>query len=166
MEIRRLKSEDAKSYQKVRLEALKNNPEAFGSSYAEEKDRSIETYAERLASDESITIGAFQEAELVGTVTLFREKYLKLSHKANIFAMYVQPDKRGLGVGKKLLLEAINQANTIDGIEQLNLTVVATNEPAKNLYTSLGFEVFGRERHALKFEDGTYLDEEHMVLFL
>ena len=166
MEVRRLKSEDAKAYQKVRLEALKNNPEAFGSSYAEEKDRSIQIYEQRLASDESITIGAFQETELVGTVTLFREKHLKLSHKANIFAMYVQPEKRGHGIGKSLLLEAINQAKSIDGIEQLNLTVVANNAAAKTLYTSLGFEVFGSERRALKLTNGTYLDEEHMVLFL
>ncbi|MBS1538373.1 MAG: GNAT family N-acetyltransferase, partial [Bacteroidetes bacterium] len=37
---------------------------------------------------------------------------------------------------------------------------------AKNLYMSLGFEVYGNERHALKNSDGNYSDEDYLVLFL
>ena len=35
MEVKRLKDEDAKAYWELRLEALQNNPEAFGTSYEE-----------------------------------------------------------------------------------------------------------------------------------
>ena len=79
--------------------------------------------------------------------------------------MYVSPDQRGLGIGKSLMVEAIQVANDWTGVEQVYLTVVTTNEPAKKLYASLGFEVFGTEKKALKVSD-TYFDEEHMVLFL
>ena len=34
--------EDAEKYRSIRLESLKNTPEAFASSYGEEKDLSIE----------------------------------------------------------------------------------------------------------------------------
>jgi RimJ/RimL family protein N-acetyltransferase len=96
---------------------------------------------------------------------LIRGKIFKLKHRANIVAMYVAPEKRGFGIGKGLLSETIKKANDLEGIEQVYLTVVTSNEPAKRLYSSLGFEVFGTEKRALKF-DNTYFDEDHMVLFL
>lgn len=166
MKIRRLGAQDARNYLTIRLKALKNNPEAFGSSYEEEKARPVEMYANRLSSEESITYGAFLHNQLVGTVTLVREKYVKFRHRANIVGMYVDPENRGSGIGRLLLIEAIKQAQAIEEIEQLNLSVVTTNEPAKNLYTSLGFKVFGTEKRALKLDELTYLDEHHMVLFL
>ena len=38
-------------------------------------------------------------------------------------------------------------------------------KPLKDKLESLGFEVFGTERHAL-LVDGEYVDEHHMVLWL
>lgn len=165
MDIRLLKPLDAEDYRNIRLEALQNNPESFGSSYEEEKENPLETYKSRFQSDESFTFGAFENEKLVGVATLVKENKLKLKHKANIFAMYVSPEKRGMGIGKCLMVEVIKKAKDLEGIEQIYLTVVTTNESAKKLYSFLGFEVFGREKRALKFEN-TYLDEEHMVLFL
>ena len=37
---------------------------------------------------------------------------------------------------------------------------------ARRLYASFGFETYGREQHATKLPDGSYVDEELMVLFL
>ncbi|MNC69114.1 hypothetical protein D3C87_2208900 [compost metagenome] len=50
-------------------------------------------------------------------------------------------------------------------MERLNLTVVSDNEPARRLYTSVGFQVYGVERKALK-TGGIYYDEDLMVLEL
>ncbi len=165
MKFRCLTPSDAKDYQDIRLKGLKNNPEAFGSSYEEEKDQPVEKYMLRFQSNDSYTFGAFEDAQLVGVITLFKERLHKLRHRATIVAMYVSPDKRGLGIGKTLMIEAIKVAKDLKGVEQIYLTVVTTNEPAKNLYVSLGFDVFGIEKKALKV-DSTYFDEEHMVLFL
>jgi len=63
------------------------------------------------------------------------------------------------------MVEIINKAKELEGIEQLNLTVVTTNTSAKRLYASLGFEVFGTEKRALKVGQ-RYVDEDYMVLFL
>lgn len=46
--------------------------------------------------------------------------------------MYTKPAKRGGGIGKALLNKAIEKAYTLEGIEQIYLTVVSTNVPAKN----------------------------------
>lgn len=94
-----------------------------------------------------------------------RENSLKTSHKGNIFGMYVAPECRGQGLGKLLMVELISKAKHCNGLEQINLTVVSENNAAKKLYKSLGFEVYGVERNALKF-NGQYVDEDLMVLYI
>ena len=167
MEIKLLTPADASAYWELRLEALQQSPEAFASSYEEAIQRTnpIEQVENNLRTEGNYTFGAFDQNKLVGMVTLIQESSLKLKHRANIFAMYVSPVTRGQGVGKALVTEAINKAKTIEGIEKLNLSVVSSNEAAKNLYKRLGFKVFGVEEKALKVE-GTYYNDEHMVLFL
>lgn len=167
MEVRLLNPEDAEVYWKLRLEALKNSPEAFSSSYEEAMQRKepIKQVAERLQEEGAYTFGMFDEEEFLGTVTLVQEKALKMQHRGNIYAMYVSAKRRNAGIGKALMQAAIEYAKSIPVIEKLNLTVAANNEKAKNLYTSLGFKTYGYEEKALKV-DNQFIDEEHMVLFL
>lgn len=164
MNIRLLTAADAEDYRALRLEGLQTNPEAFGSSFEEEKDISLESFANRLEGQGTFTFGAFNQGDLLGVATLVQANKVKLKHKASIFAVYVSPKKRGLGIGKQLMVEVINQAKRLVDVEQINLTVVSSNESAKGLYTSLGFHVFGTERNALKIGQ-QYFDEDYMVLF-
>ncbi|WP_138419677.1 GNAT family N-acetyltransferase [Aquibacillus sediminis] len=166
MDIRQLDSKDAEKYLAIRLEALQNSPDAFASSYEEERDQPVEKYQNRFeAPKNAFTFGAFEDDQLVGVITLVKEQLIKLRHRANMVAMYVRPEKRGEGIGKALITKAIQKAVSLEDIEQLYLTVVTTNDPAKRLYASIGFEIFGHEKRALKFGD-TYYDEEHMVFYL
>ncbi|MEC5425789.1 GNAT family N-acetyltransferase [Virgibacillus sp. C22-A2] len=166
MEIRQLNRTDAEDYLSIRLEALQSSPYAFASSYEEEKNQTAEKYKNRFTTPaNTFTFGAFEESQLVGVVTLITEQLIKLNHRANIVAMYIKPEKRGIGLGKDLILKVLEKAYRLEGIEQIYLSVVTTNIPAKKLYASCGFEIIGKEKRALKI-DNTYYDEEHMVLFL
>ncbi|SEN42422.1 GNAT family N-acetyltransferase [Lihuaxuella thermophila] len=167
MKIRVLTKEDAPLYWPVRLRALKENPEAFGASYEESANRSLEQVAERLnASDNQFILGAFEaDGQLVGLTGFSRESLSKMKHKSMIWGMYVAPEARGRGVGRLLLHEVLEKAKKMDGLEQIHLTVVTKNTPARNLYLSMGFRPYGLEKRALKVGD-QYLDEEYMVLFL
>ncbi len=165
MIIRLLTKLDSAKYKSLRLEALKNNPEAFSSSYEEEKDMTIQQTEARLNSEQSHTYGAFTEEDLVGIATLVIETKKKIQHRASIVAVYVQQDSRKGGIGKSLLTELIKKAKNLPGIEQIYLTVTASNLPAKKLYHALGFETYGIEKRALKIEH-TYYDDELMVLFI
>jgi RimJ/RimL family protein N-acetyltransferase len=167
MNIRILQESDAESYQKLRLNSLKVNPEAFGSTFERESKFSIETFEERLKpTKDKFVLGAFVfSGSLVGIVAFVRENSLKTTHKGNIYGMYVSPELRGKGLGKTLLLELIKLVRDHDGLEQINLTVVSNNDSAKKLYESVGFEAYGTERNALKF-NGQYYDEDLMVFKL
>lgn len=167
--IRELTGDDAGEFHSLRLRALKEHPDAFGSSYEAEVTVPNEATAERLRrnaeSRDSLTLGAYRRQMLVGMVGLFQETREKTRHKGNIWGMYVPIEEQGKGTGRALLSRAIELARNMEGLEQLHLAVVSSNSRARDLYASFGFETYGVEPRAL-LVDGEYLDEEHMVLFL
>jgi GNAT superfamily N-acetyltransferase len=152
---------DAILYRGVRLEALKANPEAFGSSYETEAAQSLNWFSGRLA--DSTVLGAFRDTELVGIVALVVQQGPKKAHKGIIVGMYVRPDARGGGTGRRLMEAIIGIAR--DRVELIQLTVVRDNEEARRLYASLGFQEYGMEWHSLK-HDGRYYDEILMAMNL
>jgi ribosomal protein S18 acetylase RimI-like enzyme len=168
MNIRLLDEPDAQVYRVVRLRALKNDPDSYGSIFEQEAVRPLEKFAERIKhSKNQFTLGCFDDTHsLIGIVNFVREDRLKTAHKGNIYGMYIEPEFRGKGIGKSLLLALIKKTTIeCEGLEQIHLSVVSNNEPAKRLYTSLGFEVYGVEPHALKI-GRNYLDEDLMILKL
>ena len=78
------------------LEGLKQNPEAFSSSYEDiiNKECAIEYKAQKLAQDENYTLGAFKDGKLIGVATLETKPYVKQEHKAKIGSVYVSPKAR------------------------------------------------------------------------
>jgi ribosomal protein S18 acetylase RimI-like enzyme len=168
MNIRLLNESDSPAYQVLRLRALKNDPGSFGSTYEQEVVRPLEAFSNRIQHTENqFTLGCFDNSDsLMGIVHFAREDRLKTAHKGNVYGMYVDPEFRGQGIGRCLLVALIERAiRDCDGLEQIHLVVVSNNEPAKRLYAALGFEVYGVEPHALK-HDGQYFDEDLMILKL
>ncbi len=169
MEVRILTDADAEAFWNIRLRALREDPESFGSSYEEMLERGIAGVTQGLrakdvASDDA-TFGAFDGKQLVGIAALRREPAIKMRHKATIWGMYVPRELRKEGIGKALLQAAIEYAKTLPGLEQINLAVVLTSREARHLFISLGFETYGLERRALKLHD-RYFDQELMSLRL
>nr|WP_237167850.1 GNAT family N-acetyltransferase [Paenibacillus yonginensis] len=95
MEIRVLTAEDAEIYREIRLRSLKENPEAFLTTYEREQNLPIEELRQKIkATEHQFTLGAFMDGELAGIVTFVRESRAKITHKGNVFAMYVSPEFR------------------------------------------------------------------------
>jgi ribosomal protein S18 acetylase RimI-like enzyme len=161
IQIRRLTPSDAESFSELRLEGLRLNPEVFGSTYDFEKDQPLERYTGWLTN--STVFGAFQNSQLIGTASFTQLSGLKDSHKGLLRAMYVRPTARRSGAGRQLVQAIIDHARP--KVEQLQLAVVSTNQPALRLYRSLGFRQYGLEKNALK-HNGTYSDEILMSLDL
>jgi cyclohexyl-isocyanide hydratase len=118
-------------------------------------------------SADSFTLGAYVHNQLTGIVSFSRDGIdrEKLRHKGILFRMYVSREYRGMGVAKRLIEKLISRVQLIDTIEQINLTVITSNENAKTLYEKFGFVTFGSEQNAIKWK-GKYLGEDQMVLRL
>ncbi len=125
----------------------------------------MKAFETRWRSDENYVLGAFIEADLVGTARFVRETGRKVQHRGGIFGMYVTPEARGRGVGRALLEKIFAGARQLEGLEQLHLSVTEQNAAAKALYLSCGFEVYATEPRALKISS-RYLDELHLMHYL
>jgi ribosomal protein S18 acetylase RimI-like enzyme len=159
--IRQLLPADAESFRELRLEGLRLDPEAFGSTYEFENDQPLERYTGWLTN--STVFGARQNSHLIGTASFTQLTGQKDSHKGLLRAMYVRPAARRSGAGRQLVQAIIDHARP--KVEQLQLSVVSTNQPALRLYQSLGFQQYGLEPRALK-HNGLYSDEILMFLDL
>jgi ribosomal protein S18 acetylase RimI-like enzyme len=151
IDIRRVMPADAALYRVVRLEGLEHHPEAFGASFETERAQPDSFFAERLAGSE--VLGAFASDELLGIVGLRVLPGLKEAHKGQLWGMYVRPQARQAGVGRRLVDTLLKAARP--RVELVQLSVWQANAAARRLYESFGFIEYGLELKALK-HNGTY----------
>ena len=162
MLVRMLGPADSTLYRSLRLRALREHPDAFTSSYEEEREQPLEGAAQRLAAHPFW--GAYHHAELQGFVGLQRELRTKNRHKATVMGMYVAPEMLGQGVARALL-DALIAHSRLNGVESLVLTVTDGNDRAQRLYEAAGFRSFGIEPDAIRVAGRSYA-KNHMQLNL
>jgi RimJ/RimL family protein N-acetyltransferase len=161
--LRRLAAPDAARYRELRLEGLRCRPEAFSSSWEDESSRSLDWFAGRLEGNAVFGANSSVDPALAGVVGLHVPEAIKLRHKGVLWGMFVQPEHQGTGLGMALVARVIEYATQV--VEEVRLTVVASNTAAIRLYTRAGFEQYGLERRALKVGEH-YHDELLMTLQL
>ena len=164
--IRKLQPHESAIYREVVLACLKNAPGFFGTTYEEavlNPKFSFETYIEANSPDH-VMFGAFDVQRLIGLTGLNRMALKRASHRGEVVQVYVEPMYRGQNIGEKLLRHVLDYAFSLDGIEQVQLSVVTNNATAIKLYEKLGFKPFGVQPKYFKVENG-YLDQQFMQLF-
>ncbi|RCH55552.1 N-acetyltransferase [Mucilaginibacter hurinus] len=159
--IQDLNAESLTIYKAFLREGLINDADNFRISANDDRDLPFPTNG----TPDSFTLGAYTEEQLAGVVSFERDGATreKLRHKGTLFRMYVSPEHRGKGIAKKLITEVLSRARALGDIEQVNLTVIATNPNAIKLYEQFGFTIYSREENACKW-DGKYLTELQMVV--
>jgi RimJ/RimL family protein N-acetyltransferase len=162
---RKLLPADSKQYREVRLDALKNFPENFGSSYDAESAKpklAFEIAIEQQVAG-SFIVGAFDGDKLIGICGFAQETGPKVQHRGLIIQMYIQPAYQGQKFGPQLLQATITEAFKIPEVEQLALGVVANNVNAARIYERAGFKDFGLQPNYIK-TGGRYLHQRLMLL--
>ncbi|WP_019230144.1 GNAT family N-acetyltransferase [Sedimentibacter sp. B4] len=140
---------------------LSREPDEFNLTVEQERE-----FIKNCTNDENVR---FLIGELDGkiiancSVGLIQNKRRYL-HRAGM-GIAVLKDYWNKGIGIIMMQECINWCKE-KGVEQLELEVVTENNRAISMYKSLGFEIYGTKKHALKYDDGTYADEYIMTLFL
>jgi ribosomal protein S18 acetylase RimI-like enzyme len=161
MKIRMLTQEDWQPWKLLRLEALKNSPESFGSSYEEEVNWPDLDFQNSLTKSD--IFGVFVDNSLVSCAGFYSLNSAKTKHRGVILGMYTRPECRGQGIASSLIKTIINHAKS--RVAQLHLTCVTSNLGAVAFYQKQGFKIYGTEPRALKIGD-TFFDEHLMILDL
>lgn len=140
----RIEAQLAQTYKEVRLAALKQDPLAFGSTYARElllSDQDWIARANSLDGKDRIGFFAFDDEQALGLVAGFRDS--KAPTVGEVISMWVAPAARQHGVGSKLL-QAVRQWAREQGMHTLSLMVTNVNAAAVAFYERNGFVRTGR----------------------
>jgi ribosomal protein S18 acetylase RimI-like enzyme len=154
IQIIKLPPERWNEYKTLWLRALKEDPQAFGDSYADKIIAPDESWKKNL---QDTMLFATNETDLVGMLGIWQSAQDKENKTANVFGVYVVPEYRGKGISKMLMQSLLNELKVNPNITKLKLTVNKDQLAAVKLYQGFGFEIKSQEKARLG--DGNYYDE-------
>ncbi len=163
--IRTVRRDEAAALRDLRLEALRLCPTAFSADLAISEARPIDWWrdlAEKNAGEGEQAIFVSAEGDrLVGMAGVWGTAEPKQAHRANIWGVYVRPDARGRGLGRRLVDAAVDWAAG-KGKLIVELAVVVGNGAARRCYERAGFGVYAVQPMVVRV-DGVFYDELLMV---
>jgi len=140
IELRVLTPDDWRTWRALRLAALAEAPEAFGSQLADwqgQGDRE-ERWRARLSIPGSYNVVAVLDGQPAG----MGSGVLEGEGTAELISMWVCPQARGKGIGDRLIA-AVERWARQAGMTTLRLSVADDNEPAAALYQRHGLRLTG-----------------------
>lgn len=162
MKVIRLTSADVERFRVLRIEGLRNDPDGFRYSVAEDEAIGNDMWAARLTSG-FVVAAERDNDQLIGVGGFSRVSGDKLEHKGLIWGMYVRSEARGTGAADAIMRALIDHART--QVRQLQLTVLSDNARARAFYERHGFVTYATEPQAVR-QGNEYRDETSMWLLL
>jgi len=156
--IRKIEVSEWQEWKKLRLAALQNSPESFGSTFEEESVCLDQKFEDDLKQND--VFGAFLEGQLVGCIGFWRWPSVKAKHEGTVWGMYVKPEFRRQKIAAALIEAVIAHAKTL--VIQLQLSCVTSNVGAIKLYEKYGFKSYAIESRSMKMNE-TFYDEFRMI---
>ncbi len=160
--LRLLTPADQPAWRAMRLEALREFPTAFLTTYDEQRTRPSADDRAMLAG--GAWRGLFAAEQMIGIGALIRHRQAAAAHRADIGAVYVSQDHWGSGAGQSMM-DALEAEARKSGLLQLELSVAANNDRAIRFYERCGFTRFGSQPRAIII-DGVGYDDYFYVKHL
>jgi GNAT superfamily N-acetyltransferase len=132
--VRETAAADWQALRDIRLEALRNAPEAFGSTYEREVHRPEARWHEWIARGGMFLAFVPEISAPAGLAGGYQED----PDAVELVSMYVRSQARGRGVGEALVAAVARWAEA-KGAKSLHLWVTEINAPARLLYQRCGF---------------------------
>jgi GNAT superfamily N-acetyltransferase len=146
LSIRRFAPHEWRCYRELRLRALAESPDAFGSTLQLEAARPDAEWDRRLQAGASapadLPLVAQVDDEPIGLA--WGRLAVGGPDTAHLYQVWVAPEHRGRGAGQRLLEAVVGWARQ-SGARQLELEVVCGDSPARRLYARAGFVPSGDE---------------------
>lgn len=159
--IRRISTTELEAFRRIRLEALRCEPDAFASSYAQWCNFLTADWNARMSDPIFV---AFIGHEPIALMALKPLEPAKMAHRATLAMVYVNKSFRGSGLARAML-EAVTGYAVSKRITQIELGVRADREQAIRFYKGVGFHEIGRVPHGHTDARGEF-DEILMALRL
>ena len=156
--IRILTPDDWAAWRDLRIEMLRQEPEAFHADLSEAEAFGEAEWRASIGPLPDALFGLYLDRGLAGSACFAREIGVKLAHKGWLTAVYVQPDLRGQGWGGKLVRAVIEHAR-----EHVDVLLTGASIAGAPVYRAEGFETFGTERDASRV-NGKSIDDELMAI--
>ncbi|MFD0969447.1 GNAT family N-acetyltransferase [Plantactinospora endophytica] len=147
--------DDWRSWRDVRLRSLQHDPEAFGSTHEHEAAFTEQTWRSRLDGTGGPSVLAYAGDEPVG----IGAGWLHEPGRLMVVAMWTEPDRRGQGIGRRVLDHVVGWAH--DRGLSVDLWVADGNPDARRLYERYGFRPDGGTAPIREGADATM---SHLVL--
>ncbi len=145
LQCRMLKPEDAELFRSVRLEALKEAPNDFESSF-ESESQMLLPELQQLMQQHAI-VGGLLAGQLKGFAIIDAVRLPRLAHRARLSSVYVTRDVRGTGAAESMLNWMLKEFTRYFSLYRLG--VREDNERAIAFFKKVGFEPIGVEPQAL-----------------
>jgi ribosomal protein S18 acetylase RimI-like enzyme len=142
IEIRELKPDEWEIYRDIRLKALKDEPDAFISTYDETSKRAESEWRQKLISQErSFTLFAFRNGKAIGMMGTYQDSSDNQG-VLDLFGVYVLREHRGTGVAQELMKNIISRARKIPGVTKIRLECEYSQIAARRFYEKVGFKKY------------------------
>lgn len=140
MEIRRIRAGEGAEFRAVRLRALADAPRAYGSTLADSEKLPAEAWEERATRDAKAESNVMYVAVEDGRWYGLAGGYFppEAEGTAELISVWVDPERRGTGVGAGLIESVIEWARG-RGAARIQLWVTKENRYARRLYERAGF---------------------------
>ena len=143
--VRKFELDEVSTYRSLRLSALEESPDAFGSTLGAEQLRTTEEWASRLEGG----CNSGLDLPLIGRVdtTPAGLAWGKVDRSdrtiVHLYQMWVAPEFRGRGIARLLLRTIVAWAASLEA-RSVHLGVASGKSSAMRLYASEGFVPFGQ----------------------
>ncbi len=151
VEVRRIQASEWRELRSLRLQALRDAPRAFGSTFEREAGYTDERWQEQTASAAAGIDGVAFVAVADGAFVALARGYLEARDDRSVpsvppvawlMSVYVDPAWRGRGLGRAVSAAVVPWARE-RGAAELRLHVADWNDPARHTYEGLGFTPTG-----------------------
>jgi len=161
VEIRPFRADEWRLYRRLRLRALADSPDAFASTLDAARARPVGWWESRLAGlDDELDLALLAEADGEPAGLAWGRIEPHARHTAAVYQMWVAPEHRRSGAGRRLLEGVIDWAKQ-RGVNSICLEVTIGNDPARHLYEAAGFRASGAP---VPLRPGSPLEEQPMRL--
>lgn len=141
-------------YKAIRLEALKSNPDMFGSNYIKESVYTERHWTTLLEENSRGIFGLYQQGAIVGLTAVAVKKERPL--EAICYATYINKEHRGKGLTQLFFPVRIEWARQY-GCHKITVSHRSGNEASQAAIKRFGFKYDYSE--AADWPDGTSADE-------